>query len=119
MPRKPNIPCKHPGCPKLVSHNSQYCEEHKELHKHEYRTSQEKGYTSRWRKARSVFLKTHPLCESCKKNGRLVKAAVVDHIIPHRGDQDLFWDRSNWQALCKSCHDRKTMTEDRYQEFKY
>lgn len=46
-------------------------------------------------------------------------ATVVDHIIPHRGDQKLFWDRSNWQALCKSCHDSKTMTEDRYQEYTY
>jgi 5-methylcytosine-specific restriction protein A len=33
---------------------------------------------------------------------------VVDHIIPHRGDQYLFWDQENWQALCKDCHDRKT-----------
>ncbi|WP_400245601.1 HNH endonuclease [Niallia sp. JL1B1071] len=51
--------------------------------------------------------------------GKLEKATVVDHIVPHRGDQDLFWDETNWQPLCKSCHDRKTMTEDRYQEFKY
>ncbi|MGI6721758.1 MAG: HNH endonuclease [Anaerovoracaceae bacterium] len=34
-------------------------------------------------------------------------------MVPHRGDQKLFWDRSNWQSLCKSCHDSKTMTEDR------
>lgn len=39
-------------------------------------------------------------------------ATVVDHIIPHKGDQYLFWDRSNWQPLCKLCHDRKTATED-------
>nr|WP_292832122.1 HNH endonuclease signature motif containing protein [Mesorhizobium sp.] len=24
----------------------------------------------------------------------------------------LFWDRSNWQPLCKPCHDRKTATSD-------
>ena len=53
------------------------------------------------------------------EQGRLVKASVVDHIIPHRGDAKLFWDESNWQSLCKSCHDHKTMTEDRYQEFHY
>ena len=33
---------------------------------------------------------------------------LLDHIIPHRGDQKLFWDEGNWQALCKACHDRKT-----------
>ena len=51
--------------------------------------------------------------------GRLVKATVVDHVTPHRGDKKLFWDESNWQALCKRCHDKKTMTEDRYKEYKY
>jgi len=30
---------------------------------------------------------------------------VVDHIVPHRGDQELFRDPANWQALCKLCHD--------------
>jgi 5-methylcytosine-specific restriction protein A len=53
------------------------------------------------------------------EQGRLVKATVVDHIVPHRGDVKLFWDENNWQSLCKSCHDHKTMTEDRYQEFHY
>lgn len=28
----------------------------------------------------------------------------------------MFWDKSNWQPLCKKCHDKKTMTEDRYEE---
>ncbi|MGN0461424.1 MAG: HNH endonuclease, partial [Ruminococcus sp.] len=27
--------------------------------------------------------------------------------------------RDNWQALCKHCHDVKTMTEDRDVEYKY
>jgi 5-methylcytosine-specific restriction protein A len=37
---------------------------------------------------------------------------VVDHIIPHKGDKDLFWDSNNWQPLCKTCHDEKTARED-------
>lgn len=41
-------------------------------------------------------------------------ATVVDHIVPHRGDQKLFWDRSNWQPLCEHHHNVKTMTEDRF-----
>jgi 5-methylcytosine-specific restriction endonuclease McrA len=28
-------------------------------------------------------------------------ATIVDHIKPHRGDQNLFWDQTNWQALCR------------------
>ena len=42
------------------------------------------------------------------KQGNLTPATVVDHIIPHRGDMKLFWDESNWQALCESCHNHKT-----------
>jgi 5-methylcytosine-specific restriction protein A len=37
---------------------------------------------------------------------------VVDHIIPHRGDQNLFWAEWNLQALSKRQHDTKTATED-------
>jgi 5-methylcytosine-specific restriction protein A len=35
----------------------------------------------------------------------------VDHIRPHRGNRDLFWDMTNWQAMSKVCHDRKTSKE--------
>lgn len=117
MPRKPAKPCRHPGCPELTA--GMYCVEHGKLHVHDRTTSSGRGYNSKWRKARSRYLKAYPLCKLCKQQGKLVKATVVDHIIPHRGDEQLFWDESNWQPLCKSCHDHKTMTEDRYQEYKY
>ena len=32
-------------------------------------------------------------------------AQVVDHVTPHRGNAGLFFDQSNWQSLCKQCHD--------------
>ena len=65
------------------------------------------------------YLATHPLCVKCMSVGRYTKATVVDHIKPHRGDSVLFWDRDNWQALCKRCHDRKTWAEDRNPEYRY
>ena len=37
--------------------------------------------------------------------GRRTPATVVDHVIPHRNDQKLFWDSGNWQGLCKLHHD--------------
>ena len=40
-------------------------------------------------------------------------ATVVDHIIPHKGDSDLFWDESNWQSLCKRCHDSFKQKEEK------
>ncbi|MEG0271410.1 MAG: HNH endonuclease signature motif containing protein, partial [Clostridia bacterium] len=63
---------------------------------------------SRWRKARTLYLRKHPLCAECRRNGVLTPATVVDHIVPHRGDERLFWDEANWQPLCKTCHDQKT-----------
>lgn len=117
MPRRPKKPCKHPGCPELT--DGDFCEGHAALHRADRVDASGRGYDGRWRKARKYFLKRHPLCERCKEQGQFVKAEVVDHIVPHRGDEKLFWDESNWQALCKSCHDSKTMTEDRYQEYKY
>jgi hypothetical protein len=39
-------------------------------------------------------------------------AEVTDHIIPHRGDQELFWAEWNLQTLSKRQHDTKTATED-------
>jgi len=47
------------------------------------------------------------MCAECKWIN-VPSKMVVDHIQPHRGDQLLFWDRTNWQTLCKRCHDQKT-----------
>ena len=68
----------------------------------------ERGYNAQWRKARAAFLAHHPLCVACKAEGVIKDARVVDHIVPHRGDDELFEDRGNWQGLCDHCHNRKT-----------
>lgn len=117
IPKKPMKPCKYLGYAKLTE--DKYCDEHKDFSIKERATATERGYDSRWKNARNRFLKVNPLCVRGKEEGRLVKATVVDHVKPHRGDKKLFWDESNWQALCKRCHDKKTMTEDRYKEYKY
>lgn len=62
-------------------------------------------YDARWQKQRLAFLHRHPLCSYCLQLDTITSAEVVDHIIPHRGDVKLFWDVSNWQSLCKQCHD--------------
>lgn len=113
MPSKPKHPCNHPRCPNLT--DTGYCEEHKQQarkYDQERGSAADRGYDSRWRKARIGFLMKHPLCVECERKGRIVPATVVDHITPHKGDKQLFWDKANWQTLCKTCHDRKTATED-------
>lgn len=62
-------------------------------------------YTYKWQQASKAYLKKHPLCVRHEEEGRAISATVVDHKIPHRNDMKLFWDRNNWQGLCKPCHD--------------
>ena len=72
----------------------------------------ERGYGSKWRTYRAGYLKSHPLCTYCDRQGKTVAANVVDHIKPHKGDQTLFWDPTNHQALCKHCHDAHKQSEE-------
>ena len=87
-----------------------YCETHRKEWSHDALrgNAAARGYDVKWREARRLFLKRHPLCQRCLKYGKITPATVVDHIVPHRGDMLLFWDQENWQALCKECHDQKT-----------
>ncbi|WP_312032689.1 HNH endonuclease [Sinorhizobium psoraleae] len=48
---------------------------------------------------------SEPLCRFCLEVEDVTAADTVDHITPHRGQLDLFFDPSNLQSLCKSCHD--------------
>ncbi len=66
-------------------------------------------YDSRWAKASKAFLQANPLCRQCELDGRVTAAECTDHIVPHRGDYELFWDETNWQPLCGRCHRAKTM----------
>jgi 5-methylcytosine-specific restriction endonuclease McrA len=62
-------------------------------------------YGRRWRKARALYIANNPLCVFCQQQGRAVTATELDHIKPHKGDESLFWDESNWQGLCRTHHD--------------
>lgn len=63
-----------------------------------------------WRKLREKVLKERPLCEQCRREGRITPAKVVDHIIPIvKGGAPL--DESNLQPLCHKCHNKKSATD--------
>ncbi|MDR9857860.1 HNH endonuclease [Paenibacillus sp. VCA1] len=111
MPSKARRPCSYPGCPALTSEGSR-CNEHRRAVDRSRGTAAERGYDGKWRKARAEYLRNHPLCKHCQDNNKLTEATRVDHIIPHKGNRQLFWDRNNWQPLCESCHNRKTAKED-------
>ncbi len=113
MSSKPLKPCNQIGCNELT--RERYCTAHKRAQAEydKYRgNSNQRGYDSRWRKARLAYLRSKPLCAECEKEGKFEPATELDHIVPHRGNQKLFWSSSNWQGLCKHHHSVKTATED-------
>jgi 5-methylcytosine-specific restriction protein A len=101
MPGRPPKPCAYQGCPQLTQ--ERFCSTHQSF-KRRQRDSQRpnssrRGYGYRWQQAREAFLRRHPLCVMCLEENRYEPATVVDHVVPHRGDVELFWDRDNWQPL--------------------
>ena len=114
-PQKAKRPCLSSGCKDFAS-NKGYCDKHQDKVKQRDRergTAHQRGYDARWSKARDEFLAQHPLCVECRKKDYINPATVVDHIIPHKGDKELFWDKKNWQPLCETHHNIKTASEDR------
>jgi 5-methylcytosine-specific restriction protein A len=69
--------------------------------------------TARWRALRlSIFLRDLFTCKKCGHLEGDVSLLVCDHIVPHRGDERLFWDEANLQTLCKRCHDTVKQIEE-------
>ena len=109
MPMKPRRPCRYPGCAGFCEQGQVYCKEHIAESDDRLRGGAAfRGYDRKWREARAAYLRRHPLCVACQEEGRLTPATVVDHVLPHRGNQRLFWDVNNWQSLCERHHNKKT-----------
>jgi 5-methylcytosine-specific restriction enzyme A len=106
MPSTPMRVCAASGCAALTTESR--CPQHARERDLRRGTAKERGYDARWRRARRLFLKANPLCVACLADGKTTAASVVDHVVPHRGDQGKFWDVVNWAGLCKRHHDAKT-----------
>lgn len=68
-------------------------------------SARDRGYTPAWDRAASQFKRDNPHCRGCAAIGTRTPASVVDHTIPHKGDQTLFWSKANWQPACRHHHD--------------
>jgi 5-methylcytosine-specific restriction protein A len=79
------------------------------LPRREYqRFSKQVTSTKRWKTLRMEILERDGFkCRSCNSTGRL----EVDHIQPVRTHPELSYEPRNLQALCPSCHTRKTRIE--------
>ena len=112
MARRPKQLCNRPGCNGIVDNGVCYkCGPSRKPQQADTRPSAgARGYGARWRKARLLWLgqARNSLCVECLKDEVTEAATVVDHIVPHRGDMELFWDEDNWQSLCQMHHCKKT-----------
>jgi 5-methylcytosine-specific restriction protein A len=109
MPTAPLPMCRQPRCPNRVT--SGFCAQHKPARSYDRR---------RWRGVSKAFLAEYPLCgmrpnglapvmSKCYDQDRTTLAVAVDHVQPHKGDDELFWDlEANGQSMCRVCHGRKS-----------
>ena len=126
MPSKALRFCAWHGCSELVS-SERFCNTHKPMHEQKekeknQRYNQERGsaasqgYDNQWRKVRLAYLRLHPLCEMCEKEGKIVPAGLVHHIKEIK-DGGARLDFSNLMALCDECHE-KIHGKERWQKRK-
>lgn len=117
MPYKQKRYCR--VCNKTATHGA-YCEEH--APQRDYRAEDnrrtkniwDRWYkTAIWKEKRERQLKREPLCRECLSKEIYTKATDVDHIIPHKGNWNLFIGEDNLESLCHACHSRKTARENK------
>ena len=68
--------------------------------------------TKLWKQKRVHQLSNHPLCAYCLKDGLVVAATVVHHVVPHKGDWMTF-STSLLESLCDHCHNSIAQSEEK------
>lgn len=74
--------------------------------------------SARWRALRLEVLRRAGW--QCEQTGVMLvgkhpapNSPVIDHIKPHRGDPERFWDSDNLQAVAKEWHDGEKQRQER------
>jgi 5-methylcytosine-specific restriction protein A len=97
MPQRAKQVCSYPGCPNID------CQVHSKRTPDDRPSATARGYGRRWQRLRKMYLRANPICE---EEGCNRPATDVDHIVPKRHGGTDQWE--NLQALCHSCHSKKT-----------
>ena len=118
MPYRAPHPCSQPGCAEKV--HERFCTIHRKNQERRSRqrrgTTAERGYGAGHKKWRMAVLRKADadgiagLCVMCLEDGRTTVAKVADHIVP-LSQGGAKYDMDNGQALCKTHHDLKTLSE--------
>lgn len=73
--------------------------------------------TAAWARLRKKALSLEPVCRFCRSKGIITEGKVADHISPHKGNVSKFFDISNIQILCSSCHSSQKQRLEKSGEF--
>jgi 5-methylcytosine-specific restriction endonuclease McrA len=95
-------------------------------------SSAARGYDYAWQKLRAKHLAEHPHCVYCLRDLGMTDMSpadvvltcaergvaeplgnIGDHIVPHRGNDNLRLDPGNVQTLCKPHHDGEKASSER------
>jgi 5-methylcytosine-specific restriction protein A len=99
--------CNYPGCNQLIDQSERYCSRHKKEEPKPFgsavRYNELLYKTTQWRSLRNRILKEQTCCFKCgiSKNETSLE---VHHIIPPKGNEELFFDEDNLAAVCPVCH---------------
>jgi 5-methylcytosine-specific restriction enzyme A len=115
MPQRAKHPCAAHGCAALIE-AGRYCVEHtpNQSQREARPNAHQRGYGAQWQRLRLRVLRSHPLCADPfgehARRSEVIAATDIDHIVAkRRGGRD---EDNNLQALCHSCHSRKTNAQD-------
>jgi 5-methylcytosine-specific restriction protein A len=106
--------CNHPGCNELIPPTERYCQHHKKESAPPFssaiRFNEALYKTTQWKTLRKKVLAEQPFCAKCGLTDIETKLEV-HHIIPPRGNEELFFDRDNLVSVCPVCHKYLTNRE--------
>ena len=83
----------------------------KQLDLRQYEDRQRFYKSKVWRFTRNLVLNEEPMCRHCRREGKIVSASEVDHILSIQSAPRLALEWDNLCPLCKSCHSKKTAIE--------
>jgi 5-methylcytosine-specific restriction protein A len=96
--------CNYPGCNNLIQPSEKYCANHKNEPASPFssaiRYNEELYQTARWRSLRKKILKEQSHCLYCGST----ECLQVHHVVPPRGNEELFFNENNLIVVCAACH---------------
>lgn len=74
--------------------------------------------TAAWQRLRwSVLERDLFTCTMCGRIEANTALLVADHVIPHRGDERMFWDIANIACVCAQCHNSTKQRLEKHGRF--